>query len=159
MSGSEGSVVHALVIAAVTLACARAANGLTLHVAPDGKDAWSGRLERPNAAKTDGPLASLKGARDAVRRLKAQGPLTQPVRVMVAGRNYALAEPLVFTPEDSGTEQAPVSYEAAPGAKPVFSGGRSITGFKRGADGVWTAHVPEVAAGRWYFEQLFVNGR
>jgi hypothetical protein len=72
---------------------------------------------------------------------------------------YALAEPVVFGPEDSGTEASPVVYEAAPGARPVFTGGRRIQGFVPGADGVWTAHVPEVAAGHWYFEQLFANGR
>lgn len=38
-----------------------------------------------------------------------------------------------------------------PGARPVFSGGRAITGWQRGADGVWTARVPDVAAGKWYF--------
>ena len=32
---------------------------LDLHVAPDGNDAWSGKLTRPNAGRTDGPLASL----------------------------------------------------------------------------------------------------
>ncbi|MBM3890908.1 MAG: right-handed parallel beta-helix repeat-containing protein, partial [Verrucomicrobia bacterium] len=131
----------------------------TLYIAPDGNDAWSGQLQWPNRARTDGPLASLQGARDAVRRLKATGPLPQPARVIVAGGNYALTAPVVFAPEDSGTQQCPIVYEAARGAKPVFSGGRRITGWRRGADGVWTAQVPEVEAGRWYFEQLWVNGR
>ena len=57
----------------------------TFYVAPDGNDQWSGRIERPNAGRTDGPLASLAGARDAVRRLKSRGPLAEPVRVVVAG--------------------------------------------------------------------------
>jgi hypothetical protein len=70
-----------------------------------------------------------------------------------------MTAPVVFAPGDSGTEECPVTYEAAPGAKPIFSGGRVITGFKPGKDGVWTAHVPEVKQGRMYFEQLWVNGR
>jgi hypothetical protein len=41
----------------------------------------------------------------------------------------------------------------------VLSGGRTLTGWKPGENGIWTLHLPEVAAGRWYFEQLFVNGR
>ena len=94
-----------------------------------------------------------------VRQLKARGPLTEPVRVVVADGGYSMAKPLVLTPDDSGSAACPISYEAAPGAKPIFSGGRTITGFSRGADGVWTAHVPEVAAGTWMFEQLWVNGR
>jgi len=129
------------------------------YVAPNGDEAWSGRLERPNADETDGPLASLKGARDAIRRLKAQGAPTTPVRVIVADGTYALTEPIVFTPEDSGTAKSSITYEAAPGARPVFTGGRRITGFKPGNDGIWSVHIPEVAAGKWRFEQLFVNGR
>ena len=132
---------------------------LDLYVAPDGNDTWSGRLARPNAARTDGPLASLTGARDAMRALKVGGPLAGPVRVIIAGGRYELSGPLELGPGDSGTETAPVSFEAAPGARPVFSGGRIISGFEPGPNGVWQARVPEVAAGRWYFEQLFVNGR
>jgi hypothetical protein len=101
----------------------------------------------------------LEAARDAVRRLKAEKPLGEPVRVIVADGSYTLDRPLVLTPEDSGTEACPISYEAAPGAKPVFSGGRRITGFKPDKDGLWSATLPDVAAGKWYFEQLFVNGR
>jgi hypothetical protein len=130
-----------------------------VYVAPDGKDQWSGRVARPNAEKTDGPVASLAGARDVIRRMKKQGPLAAPVRVIVAAGTYQLAEPIVFTPEDSGTAQAPIVYEAAEGARPVLSGGRKITGFQPAGGGLWKAHVPEVAAGKWYFEHLAVNGR
>jgi len=150
----------ALLACIVTVSvCGCAATAATFYVAPGGSDQWSGRLDKANAAKTDGPLASLKGARDAVRRLKAAGPLTEAVRILVADGTYALAETLTFSPEDSGTEAAPITYEAAPGAQPVFTGGRRITGFTAGEGGLWTAQVPEVAAGKWYFEQLFVDGR
>jgi hypothetical protein len=145
------------VLAALLLAAS--AHAAALHVAPDGNDSWSGKLAGPNRDRSDGPLASLQGARDAVRKLKAAGPLAEPVRVVVAEGNYALTAPVVFSPEDSGTEPCPVSYEAARGAKPVFSGGRRITGWQRGTDGVWIAQAPEVKAGRWYFEQLWVNGK
>jgi hypothetical protein len=137
----------------------QSSSAMTLYVAPDGKDSWTGHLERPNADGTDGPLASLRGARDAIRRLKADGQLEQPVEVVVADGVYPVSEPVVFTPEDSGTEQCPITYRAAPDAKPVFSGGRAITGFKPGEDGIWKAKIPEVASGEWYFEQLWVNGR
>lgn len=136
-----------------------AAQALDLHVATTGNDGWSGRLAAPNAARTDGPLASLAGARDAIRKLKAQGPLREPVWVLVAGGRYALTAPLELGPEDSGSATAPISYQAAANAKPVFSGGRVIRGFQPQRDGLWRAQVPEVAAGQWYFEQLWVNGR
>jgi hypothetical protein len=157
-----------LALAAIAAGSGSLARAATFHVAPDGNDTWSGRLEKPNAAKTDGPLASLPGARDAVRKLKAQGPLKEAVRVLVAPGRYPMTEPVIFTPADSGTEACPITYEAAPPgtrnakpetAVPVFSGGRRITGWQPGADGVWTTHLPEVAAGKWTFEQLWVNGK
>jgi hypothetical protein len=149
---------HWLVLGmAVGLSCASPA--LELRLAPDGNDAWSGRLARPNAARSDGPLASLSGARDALRKLNARGPLTEPVHIVIAAGRYTMTGPLVLGPEDSGTESAPIHFEAAPGARPLFSGGRIITGFQPGQRGLWQTRIPEVAQGRWYFEQLFINGR
>jgi len=137
----------------------RCHNCTVFYVAVDGRDTWSGRLERPNRDGTDGPLGSLAGARNAVRRLKSQGQLSKPVHIIIGAGRYVVTEPVVFTTADSGTEQYPVIYEAARGAKPVFSGGRVIRGFEKGKNGIWKAKVPEVKAGKWYFEQLFVNGR
>jgi hypothetical protein len=96
-----------------------------------------------------GPMASLAGARDAVRLARAAGDRSA-ARVVVAEGTYTLTEPVVFEPRDSG-----VTYEAAPGAKPVFTGGRRIGGWKAGLDGVWTA---QVEPGKM-FEALWVNGR
>ena len=105
-----------------------AAGAETIYLAPDGDDGWSGSLARPNAGRSDGPLASLHGARDRVRALKAGVPPTEPVRVVVADGTFALHEPVVFEPRDGGTARAQVVYEAAPGARPVFSGGRKMAG-------------------------------
>lgn len=132
---------------------------LVLHVAPEGKDAWSGRPATPDPAGADGPLASLTGARDALRRLRADGEGRGSVRIEVADGTYPLTEPLVLEPQDGGRQDAPVVYAAAPGARPVFSGGRRLTGWRVRPDGLWERQLPEVAAGRWYFEQLWVDGR
>lgn len=107
----------------------------------------------------DGLIATLEQARDAIRRHKGDATLTEPVRVIIGPGRYTLSQPFVLTPADSGTAACPITYEAAPGAKPIFSGGKRITGFKRGANGLWVAQIPEVKAGHWYFEQLFVNGQ
>jgi hypothetical protein len=140
----------ALALLIMALPAAAAAEGVTLYVAPEGDDRWSGRLERPAADRGDGPLATLTGARDALRRLR---PLSAPAHVRVAGGTYRVTEPIVFEAQDGGA-----SYEAAPGARPVITGGRAIGGWKAEADGTWSANVPEVGTGRWYFEQLWVNG-
>lgn len=96
----------------------------------------------------DGRIATPEAARDAARGLK------KPVRIVVADGTYACPTPLVLSAEDSG-----VTWEAAPGAHPVFSGGRRVTGWQDGGNGLWKTDLPEVKAGRWYFEQLWVNGR
>jgi len=136
---------------------ARQAPALTLYVAANGDDAWSGRLETPNADGTDGPLATVTGARDAIRRLKAGQGVPGEVRVLIRGGTYRITEAITFEPQDSGTEDAPVTYAAYPGEKPVISGGRAIGGWEQ--DGpLWKARLPEVASGDWWFSALFVDG-
>ena len=131
---------------------------LNLYVTPEGKDSWSGKTPKPGNG--DGPLASLAGARDAIRKLRAAGSLKAPIRVIVADGTYRITEPLRLGLEDSGTREAPVSFEAAPGARPLISGGVRITGFQPAAEkDLWQAKIPAVAGGKWYFEQLWVNGQ
>lgn len=62
------------------------ANAVILFVAPAGNDTFSGKLAESSAAGTDGPLATLSGARDRIRLLKAgPGGLTTPVTVVLRG--------------------------------------------------------------------------
>jgi len=138
-----------LLLACLVISPARAIT--TIYVSPGGNDNWSGQIAQPNAERTDGPVATLGRARDLIRQKRSQQD--QP-RVVVADGRYQMAEPFVLTPEDGG-----VAYEAAPGARPVFSGGRIIGGFEQAENGLWRVRVPEVAEGKWYFEQLFVNGQ
>ncbi|MEO6964961.1 MAG: right-handed parallel beta-helix repeat-containing protein [Acidobacteriaceae bacterium] len=137
-------------------------------VSPRGNDQWSGKLDRPNAADTDGPFRTLVRARDAIRRLKAAGQHKSPVTVYLRGGIYQLKSPLVFTPQDSGTLNAPNIYEAYPGETPVLSGGVAISDWHRyrgtavalpARNHVWTAQVPGVKQSEWYFHQLFVNSK
>ncbi|MHC4750136.1 MAG: right-handed parallel beta-helix repeat-containing protein [Planctomycetota bacterium] len=135
------------------------AGAICFYISPEGNDRWSGKLAQPNNERTDGPLATLGGARDLIRRLRLIARIPEPIHVVIADGLYTLKEPFILAPEDSGTGQLHISYEAAAGARPVFTGGRVITGFKLGQNGIWQTRIPEVAAGKWYFEQLFVNGR
>ena len=145
-----------LMLIACSAAClaAEAPAAVEVHVSPAGNDAWSGRLAAPNAEKTDGPVASLAGARNAVRRLSKAGRAAGAVSVVIQDGMYRMTEPVVFGPEDGGTKAAPVVYRAAKGARPVFSGGRRITGFRVRDDGTWVAEVPGAGVGkdRWTFE-------
>lgn len=131
-----------------------------LYVSPAGNDNWSGRLPEPNADRTDGPLATLAAARDTVRKLKADSPQPKPILVLLRGGTYGIGEPVVFTAADSGSEQAPITYAAWPGEKPVISGGVPIGGWKKADDGrTWKTTLPEVRDGNWYFRQLWIGGR
>ena len=107
-----------------------------LFVATGGNDQWSGTLPEPNAAGTDGPLATLGRARDEARKQRAAG---QPVKVLVRGGTYFLEAPFVLEPQDSGTAETPALFAAYPGERPIFSGGRSITGWQKG----------RASCGRW----------
>ncbi len=140
------------VVCLALLTAAPGAHALTLHVAPGGDDAAAGTA--------DAPLASLDGARDRIRELKAaDGSLAEPVEVLIAGGEYRLRRPFTLGPEDAGSEAAPITYAAAPGARPVFSGGTRIVGWQDAGNGLLAAQVSGVAEGERYFRQLFVNGQ
>ena len=138
----------AVALLAFWIGATAAANAepVILYVATNGNDAWSGRSEAP--------FATLARARDEARVLKASNAVT----VRVHGGVYRLPEPFMLGPQDSGTTDAPVVYEAFAGERPVLSGGRVIAGFRANGP-LWETEISEVKAGRWYFRQLFVNGQ
>jgi parallel beta-helix repeat protein len=140
----------------------------TLYVSTDGNDTWSGRLPAPNSERSDGPLATIVGARNRVRH-RSQPPAYQngawaaqgmagPVTVVLRGGVYPLKEPITFGSEDS----AGIHFTAYPGETPILDGGRKLDGWRTGVVNdrpCWTLELPEVARGEWHFRSLFVNGR
>lgn len=120
----------------------------TFHISPDGSD------DLPT-----GPWASLAGARDTLRHLRASGAVNGPVRVEVAPGTYRIEEPVLFGPEDGHTH-----YVAAGGMgddASVIDGGRELVGWsetQHGACRAWVLDLPEVPAGHWFFRSLYVDG-
>ena len=102
---------------------------VVLHVAPQGDD---------KAAGTEAaPLATLGGARDAIRRLRADRGGTLPaggVRVAVHGGSYSMADTFALTAEDSGSAAAPIVYQASPGESPILAGGVRIAAWQPVSD-------------------------
>ncbi len=138
-------------VLAVALGMAVAATAAeTFYVSPRGDDSQAGSWWWP--------FATLTRARDAVRALRAGGSRADVV-VWVRDGVYPLTAPLVFEPVDSAPDGCTTTYRASRGEEPVFSGGRAIEGFTVGTDGVWRVRLPDVAAGAWWFEQLYVDGR
>jgi hypothetical protein len=151
-------ICPAFLLSLLPLHLAAAEKPVTLHVAPGGNDGWSGLAAAPSADRSDGPLASLEGARDRIRRLRKEaGGKLGAVTVFVAGGVYRLERPFVLEPEDSGSAGAPVVYRARDGERPVLSGGHVLGGFREKGR-LWECDVPEAKAGRLYFRQLFAGG-
>ena len=95
------------------------------YVAINGNDAWSGKLAEPTLGKTDGPFRTLERARDAVRKLAASGT-ARGITVLVRGGVYTFGQTFTLEAQDSGTEEAPVVFQAYPGEKVVLSGGPTV---------------------------------
>ncbi|MEI7651577.1 MAG: right-handed parallel beta-helix repeat-containing protein [Verrucomicrobiota bacterium] len=137
-----------------SLLFAASAPALELHVAPDGNDNWTGRSAIANSDHTDGPLASLNGARLAVRKLPR--PLTEAVHVIFAAGTYRITEAVAFETIDSGEAGKPITYEAAPQAEVRISGAAPLPSFIPDKYGKWTLQTPQ---GTETFEQLWVGDR
>lgn len=145
-----------IAIVALAMAMVAEAQERVIYVAPDGNDAWSGKLAVPNRARTDGPVQTLQRALQLV--LKGE---PMPTEIRLRGGVYYLTEPLVITPEHTERAQHRLTITAYADEKPVISGGRPICGWQQGewqGKTVWIAELPEVHAGAFYFRQLFVNG-
>jgi hypothetical protein len=110
-------------------------SGVTLFVANNGNDAWSGRLAEPNSDQTDGPFATLERARDEIRNIKRAGKMSQGgVTVEVAQGEYQREQAFELSAEDSGSEDAPVVYRARQGEEVRLVGGKVVTGFETVTD-------------------------
>ncbi len=123
---------------------------VTLHVAFDGND--------DNPGTETAPLATLTGAKDAIRSLRRS--TEKPVRVVVHEGTYYLDRPFILGAEDSGTEQGPITYEACAGERVTLSGGRKLDcRWEPYRDGIMMCRLPDVCNGTLDFSQLFINGK
>ena len=129
------------------------------YVAPTGNDAWSGALAAPNPARSDGPFLTLQRAQEEVRKLKAAGQLGAGVTIQVRAGLYQLPQTLTLGPEDSGTQEAPILYQAYPGERPILTGARAVNDFKPYQGKILQADVGAQGLKGVAFKQLFFSGR
>ncbi len=116
---------------------------VVIHVAALGHDT--------NPGTEAEPLATLAAAQTAARKFAGHAPVT----VTIHQGTYYLPETLRFNPVDSGTQDFPVAYTAAPGAKPIISGGMPLQlEWSQRPDQLWEARTPPDLS----IDQLFVNG-
>lgn len=107
----------------------------TIYVSPTGNDNNTG-LDASSSFKT------------LERALEAMHQSAGADTVYLTGGTHYVKGPLQLTAADSGS-----SFVAMPGEKVVISGGTPVTGWTKGADGIWTAHVSADQV-----EQFTVNG-
>jgi hypothetical protein len=126
-------------------------------VSPEGNDHWSGTLVEPNRDRSDGPFATVARAQSQLREIKQHGEFDRPVTVYLRGGRYLLREPIVFTPEDSGTEKFYITYANFPGEEPVLSGGKVLKEWGTMEGRNW-ALVKNADNRPMVTNQLFVDG-
>ena len=95
--------------------------GKTFYVSSDGDDS--------NDGSEASPLATIAGARDAVRAYKAESGLPYGgIEIIFKAGRYPVTASVEFTAEDSGDIGKPVVYRAEKGAEVVFDGGVTLSG-------------------------------
>jgi hypothetical protein len=128
----------------------------TFHLSPRGDDANEGQAARVGRGNR-GPFATLVGGRDALRRLRESGELRGEATVLLHPGRYPLNELVEFGPQDGDT-----CYRAVKEGTVVIDGGEELAGFhEKTHKGLraWVLDLPDIAAWRWYFPSLFVDGQ
>src|SRR5579863_6766978 len=102
--------------------------GLVAAGAPARDDSGPSEADRYVATDGDDQAAGTKAApfrtiAKAQAALRARPVKEQPISVWIRGGTYYLSGPLLFTPDDSGSAEAPVTYAAYPGERVTISGG------------------------------------
>jgi hypothetical protein len=109
------ALVAAIVAATGAHAAPGSRGGLELHVAPNGRDDRPGTESRP--------LASLEGAREALRAADRSG---RSVTIWLHAGDHELERTFVLEARDSGSPGAPIVVRPRPGAAVRLVGGRVL---------------------------------
>src|SRR5437868_1194978 len=122
------------------------AGALIIVVSPSGDDTAAGTVRAP--------IKTLPQAQVRERAALARGAA---VTVVLEDGAFPLSAPLQLGPADSGKPNLPVRWVAAPGARPVISGGLPVTDWSvhDAAKGIWAASVPQGLDSR----QLYLDGK
>jgi len=142
-----GRICFLNILAVVTLAAIAGSAQTVLYVSPQGNDSWSGNVPAPDAGGTDGPLATLAGARERIRAIKSSDGILSPggFWVEVAPGTYPLKDTFTLVAEDGGTTDAPVTYAAAAKGQAVISGGVPVNAFSPVTDAAVLGSLDEAA--------------
>lgn len=115
-----------------------------LYVAVNGSDTNDGSEEKP--------FATLKRAKEEIAKINKN--MTGDIIVYIGEGTYKLSETEVFTEEHSGKNGYNVIFKGANHFSPsVISGGRKVTGWEKGENGIWKAPLDNID----YVRNLYIN--
>ncbi len=137
-----------VLILIILMSCSRQKTA-EFYMSPDGNDA--------NRGTEAAPFRTLEKAKESVRSQLREAP-EKPVVVNIKGGIYYLEKPVVFSSEDSGTENAQVVYKAADGEKPVLTGSREVKNWKLLDDAEKLKLLPSEAHGKIYVTDIKNSG-
>ncbi len=122
-----------------------------MYIFVDGKIAESGD------GSVDAPFKTIEEARDMIREMKKRGEYPQKgVTIYIRGGEYSRSETFYLGTEDSGYENAPVTYMAYPTEEVTFIGGTrlNLSQFKIADSGNFDSSLK----GKIYSYNLMANG-
>ncbi|MEN0083210.1 MAG: RICIN domain-containing protein [Leifsonia sp.] len=143
IGGLAAATIAAALLAAPTAAFAATTN---FWVDPSAGNDSNAGTSSSQAFKT------LARAQSAVRAVNTG--MSDDIVVNLLGGTYTQTSTLALTDADSGTNGHYVRWQAAPGASPVISGMRAVSGWTSAGNGLYKASV-----GSLDFRQLYVNGQ
>ncbi len=108
------------------------------YVSPDGNNENSGSISKP--------FQSLERAKAAVSQLISDGMENHEVLVYFREGTYYFEKSVVFNGEEFGAGNNRIIFSAYQDEKPVFSGGKIITGWQKLEENL--THLPEAARGK-----------
>ena len=120
------------------------------YISVDGSNEHPGTFAKP--------FKTIQKAQQMIRKGLA-GNKSKSYIVWIRGGEYFLNEPLEFTYQDSPVKDGFVTYRSWPNEPVMISGSRQIKGFKRVKGNLWKTFIPDIFEGKWYFRQLFANGK
>jgi len=124
-----------LLLGWMAMALAASAQGLELHVGPQGSD--------DNAGTAEAPMSTLSRALDVVRARRRAGTIPPgPTVITLHAGTYRVTKTLTLEAEDSGTEEAPLIIAASPGEEVRFLGGVALTDWQQVSDQSTLSRLP-----------------
>lgn len=113
------------------------------YVSVNGDDGGDGSREAP--------FKSIERARDEVRKIN--GNMTGDIIVNIESGRYETDHEIRLRKEDSGTNGFEIIYRGSKDGMPEISGGRQITGWQKGENGLWQASCDAE-----FVRELYING-